>query len=72
MAGGEYRNVGDHPEDLHDGRVVGVGDMVELTGKDLEESHNKRLVEEGILISTSGQGESEKRTAKKTKDEGGD
>jgi len=65
VAGGEYRNVGDHPEDLHDGRIVGVGDMVELTSKDLDESHNKRLVEEGILISTSEQGEPEKRTTKK-------
>jgi hypothetical protein len=45
-----YRNVGAHAEDLDDGRVVGVGEEVELNKDDLKSLHNKRLIDEGTLI----------------------
>ena len=48
----EFKNVGLHPEDLDDGRVVGVGETVNLTKEQLENPHNSRLVDEGILLST--------------------
>lgn len=49
----EYKLVGStHPEDLADGRVIGVGETVELSDEDLSDPHNQRLLEEGLLIST--------------------
>jgi hypothetical protein len=50
----EYRNVGTHPEDLHDGRIVEVGGFVILTAEELREPHNQRLVAENVLIPTGG------------------
>jgi hypothetical protein len=46
----EYKMVGDHPEDLADGRVLGPGEVTELSDEDLEDPHNQRLIEEGVLI----------------------
>jgi len=72
MKGGtvqEYKNVGAHAEELTGGRVVGLGEVVDLSAEDVKDEHNKRLIDEGILIetgtpstgkdkkSTSGQGE---------------
>jgi hypothetical protein len=45
-----YKMVGDHPEDLADGRVLGPGEVAELSEEDLEDPHNQRLVDEGLLI----------------------
>lgn len=55
----EYKNVGAHAEDLEGGRVVGVGEMVELTKEQLRDPHNERLVAEGILIPTTNEAEHE-------------
>lgn len=63
----EYRNVGAHVEDLASGATVGVGETVDLTKEDLKESHNQRLVDEGVLIST----ESKEKTSASAKKEGG-
>jgi hypothetical protein len=35
---------------LEDGRVMVVGEPVELTADDLKKEHNKRLIESGQLI----------------------
>ena len=48
----EYRNVGAHAEDLDDGRVVGVGEAVELSKDDLKSLHNKRLIDEEVFVKT--------------------
>jgi hypothetical protein len=50
----EYRNVSDHVEDLATGQTLGPGEAADLARKDLDEDHNKRLVEEGLLIPTDG------------------
>lgn len=52
MAGQEYRNVSDHVEDLASGRTLAPGESVGLSKADLDEAHNKELVERGVLIPT--------------------
>jgi hypothetical protein len=47
----EFKFVGLHPEDLSDGRIVAAGDVVEL---DPNHPHNKRMVDEGLLLPTAG------------------
>jgi hypothetical protein len=47
----EFKFVGLHPEDLADGRIVAAGDVVEL---DPNHPHNKRMVDEGLLLPTAG------------------
>lgn len=37
------------PQDLADGKVLAPGDGVELSDDQLNEPHNARLVEEGVL-----------------------
>ena len=68
----EYKNVGRHPEDLSDGRVIGVGEIAPLTDEQLREPHNQRLVAEGILVATNPDAEheaklAERRESRKTK-----
>jgi hypothetical protein len=46
-----------HPEDLASGRVISPGESVKLTDDELKEPHNKRLIDEGVLL--------EKQQAKK-------
>lgn len=47
MSKGTYTNVGTHPEDVADGRIVGPGNQVSI---DATDPHNKRLITDGILI----------------------
>lgn len=49
---GEYKCVSSHPEDLVSGRVLGVGETVTLEEADVSEPHNRRLIEDGLLIRT--------------------
>ena len=67
-----FKNVGRHVEDLFDGRIVGVGEYVKLTDDQLSESHNQRLVSEGILILVEDTPKSRLRVAETPKDAGGD
>lgn len=53
-----YRFVGQHVDDLHDGRVLEPGAFVNLTAADLEQPHNARLVEEGLLVDADKKEES--------------
>lgn len=62
-----YKFIGTHVGDLHDGRILEPGGYYELTKEDLGESHNKRYVDEGQLISAPEQhpgdpGKSQSRT----------
>lgn len=52
MAQGDeyYLPAGNHLIDLADGRIVGPGDTVKLSADDLKEDHNKRYIDEGILL----------------------
>jgi hypothetical protein len=45
-----HRFVGQHPEDLANGRVLAPGEAVKLTDQDTQDDHNKRLIDEGRLI----------------------
>lgn len=48
-----YRFIGDHAQDLASGRLLDPGeDFIELTPEDLEDPHNVRLIEEGLLVET--------------------
>ena len=49
----KFKLVGDHPEDLADGRVLAPGEEADIKKEDLEDPHNQRLIEEGILIELS-------------------
>lgn len=43
--------VGSHPEDTAEGAVLGPGDSTEdLASFDPDHEHNKRLIEEGVLL----------------------
>lgn len=46
----EFRYIGDHAQDLADGRVLGQNATVKLTEEHFEDDHNKRLLREGLLI----------------------
>lgn len=45
------RNIGDHAEDLEDGRVVGIGETCELTNDQFNSEFNKsKISSEGPLL----------------------
>lgn len=46
----KYKHVGSHPEDLASGRVVAPGELVDLKGDEVSDPHNKRLIDEEILV----------------------
>jgi hypothetical protein len=45
-----HRFVGTHVDDLADGQVLEPGQRVELTDEQLAEPHNRRLIDEHLLI----------------------
>ena len=45
-----YRNISGHPEDLADGRIVGIGEFVELTAEQAKDPFNKDKIDEGHLV----------------------
>jgi hypothetical protein len=45
-----FKLIGGHPEDLADGRVLVPGTYTDLTVEQQEDEHNKRLIDEGLLI----------------------
>lgn len=55
----KFRLVGDHPEDLHDGRQVAPGDYVDLRKEDLREDLIEDLIAEGKLIGVDKKAEEE-------------
>jgi hypothetical protein len=57
MAGTEYRNVGDHVEDLASGQTIGPGETVTLSKADLDAPHNQRLLDDGKLMPTKAKKE---------------
>jgi pyruvate/2-oxoglutarate dehydrogenase complex dihydrolipoamide acyltransferase (E2) component len=46
----KYRNVGNHAEDLADGRMVGPGEYVEIDDEQLKEGRNADLIDTGVFI----------------------
>jgi pyruvate/2-oxoglutarate dehydrogenase complex dihydrolipoamide acyltransferase (E2) component len=48
----EYKWVGNHPQDLADGRWLAPGDTTELSDEDLSDPHNDALLKLGALIPT--------------------
>jgi hypothetical protein len=71
MAKTEHRWVGTHVQDLADGRMLAIGEFVELDDEDLKDPHNARLIEEGLLV-PSEQAEAKKTTAHTAKKTEGD
>lgn len=82
----QYKLVSNHPEDLADGRVVGPGEIfsmetedvpaVEGTGDEpgteaIDRSHNRRLIEENLVIQVDGDSSPEDTGKSKSK-RGGD
>lgn len=55
----EFRMVGQHPEDLADGRQVANGDFVDLSAEDLREDRNEDLLAAGKLIPVDKKAERE-------------
>jgi hypothetical protein len=46
-----YRHVGMHPEDTAEGAVLAPGESTEsLNSFDASDPHNKRLIDDGVLI----------------------
>lgn len=50
----EYKNVGNHAEDLADGRMIAPGEVAELDPDQVKEYRNADLIETGTLILISG------------------
>lgn len=49
------RNIGDHAEDLEDGRVVGVGETIEVDDDQFKSPHNKdKISSDGPLLDITG------------------
>lgn len=52
MAELEYKWVGNHPQDLADGRMLAPGDTVKLSEEDVRLPHNESILADGLLIPT--------------------
>ena len=52
MAYGNLLCVARHPVDIHDGRVLGYGEYV--ASVDLDDPHNKVLIDEGHVLVVAG------------------
>jgi hypothetical protein len=61
----EFRMVGDHPEDLHDGRQVAFGDFFDLTKEDLREDLIEDLIAAGKIVPNGSAAEKEHDLAAK-------
>lgn len=73
MKGGrvqQHKNVGKHAEELAGGRVVGPGEVVDLSAEDASDEHNKRLIDEGIFIEVEAQPESKDKKSTSKQGEG--
>jgi pyruvate/2-oxoglutarate dehydrogenase complex dihydrolipoamide acyltransferase (E2) component len=46
----EYRNVGNHVEDLADGRMLAPGESVTWNGDEAKEDRNADLIDRGVLL----------------------
>lgn len=63
----DFLFVGTHVEDLASGRTLAPGEEVTLSGDELNDPHNKRLVDDGVLIPKSVAAEPEPDKGKGSK-----
>ncbi len=56
----DYQNVGNHPEDLADGRVIGQDERVSLSPEEAGHHHNQELLDRGALVPVGESGEETK------------
>lgn len=63
-----YRFVGDHADQLANGRPVEPGEFVELTDDDIRESYNEMLVADGNLIGVESDAEHQANLAERRVD----
>jgi len=59
-----YRFIGSHPESLASGRPIEPGEFVDLEDDDLEDPHNKMLLDDGHLITVEEEGKKSSRSSK--------
>jgi hypothetical protein len=53
----KYRNISSTPQNLDDGRVVGIGDFIDLKRDEVEDNeYNARLFAEGYFLPVSKTG----------------
>jgi len=50
----EFRNISDHPDDLEDGRVIGVGETFELDDEQMKSEFNKDKISRGVFLDITG------------------
>ncbi len=53
----DYQNVGNHPEDLADGRVIGQDERVSLSPEEAGHAHNQELLDRGSLVPVGESGD---------------
>jgi pyruvate/2-oxoglutarate dehydrogenase complex dihydrolipoamide acyltransferase (E2) component len=46
----KYRNVGNHAEDLADGRMIGPGEYVELSEEEADDPRAKDLIDSEVFL----------------------
>lgn len=63
-----YRNVSGHPEDLDGGRVVGTGEVFDLSSDELKSEFNQRKIEEGAFKALKNQPAEEQESKLSAKD----
>lgn len=64
----KYKLVGTHARDLGSGAMLAVGETVDFTQEQAADSHNKVLIDEGILIPVPSETEEEPPKKKSTKE----
>jgi hypothetical protein len=55
MSESQFQYAGPHPDTLASGRPIGSGDVVELSVEEAGDPHNKRLIDEGLLVAIGEQ-----------------
>lgn len=50
----EFRNVSDHPDDLEDGRVIGIGETFTLDDDQLKSEFNRSKINMGTFLDITG------------------
>lgn len=65
-----FRSVSSHVEDLADGRTVPPGEFIELTDDELQDPHNLRLLQEGVLMRIEEDKDTDADAKTETKKEG--
>lgn len=50
----EFRNISDHPDDLEDGRVIGISETFELDDDAMKSPFNQAKIDQGTFLEITG------------------